>query len=93
MLQLCLMIYGMMTSARQQMLLDLMLLQVDGEGGIALNTTACLAIYWDKLVDNAAEQKVGWSFMEDLRNKHVMSVEEPKQWLGRRLQGEEKLWG
>jgi hypothetical protein len=45
------------------------------------------------LVDNAAEQKVGWSFMEDPRNKHATSVEEPKQWLGRRLQGEEKLRG
>jgi hypothetical protein len=45
MLQLRLMIHGMMASARQQMLLDLMLLQVDGEGGIALNTTACPAIH------------------------------------------------
>jgi hypothetical protein len=42
-------------------------------------------------VDNAAEQKVGWSFIEDPRNKQATSVEEPKQWLGRRLQDEEKL--
>jgi hypothetical protein len=79
MLQLRLMIHSMMASAWQQMLLDLMLLQVDGEGGIAPNMTACPAIYWDKLVDNAAEQKVRWSFIEDPRNKHATSVEEPKQ--------------
>jgi hypothetical protein len=89
--QLRSMIHGMMAGARQQMMSDLMLLQVDGEGGITPNTTACPAIHWEKLVDNAAEQKVGWSFMEDPRNKQATSVEEPKQWLGRRLQGEEKL--
>jgi hypothetical protein len=38
------MIYGMIASARQQIIADLMLLQVDSEGGIAPNTTACLAI-------------------------------------------------
>jgi hypothetical protein len=43
------------------------------------------------LVDNAAETKVGWSFIKDLRNKHATSVEEPKQWLGQRLQDERKL--
>jgi hypothetical protein len=89
--QLRSMIHGMMASARQQMLSDLMMLQVDSEGEIIPNTTACPVIHWEKLVDNAAEQKVGWSFMEDPRNKHATSVEEPKQWLGRRLQGEEKL--
>ncbi|KAL5371306.1 hypothetical protein DPSP01_014356 [Paraphaeosphaeria sporulosa] len=89
--QLRSMIHGMIASARQQMMTDLMLLQVDGEGGVALNTTACPAIDWERLVDNGAETKVGWSFMEDPRNKHATSVEEPKQWLGQRLQGERKL--
>ena len=42
--QLRSMIHGMIASARQQMMADLMLLQVDGEGGIAPNTTACPAI-------------------------------------------------
>jgi hypothetical protein len=35
-------------------------------------------IDWGKLVDNAAEQQAGWSFIEDLRNKHAISVEELK---------------
>jgi hypothetical protein len=58
-----------------------MLLQIDSEGSIARDTTACPTIDWRKLVDNAAEQQTGWSFMEDPRNKHATSVEEPKQWL------------
>ncbi|CAN9175108.1 unnamed protein product [Alternaria alternata] len=89
--QLRLMIHGIIASARQQIMADLMLLQVDGEGGIAPNTTACLAIDWERLVDNGAETKVGWSFIEDPRNKHATSVEELKQWLGQRLQDERKL--
>ncbi|CAN9206868.1 unnamed protein product [Alternaria alternata] len=49
------------------------------------------AIDWERLVDNGAETKVRWSFIEDPRNKHATSVEEPKQWLGQRLQDERKL--
>jgi hypothetical protein len=77
--QLRLMIHSIMASAWQQMLLDLMLLQVNSKGGITPNTTACPVIYWEKLVDNAVEQKVRWSFIEDPRNKHATSVEKPKQ--------------
>jgi hypothetical protein len=43
--QLRLIIYSMIAGARQQIMLDLMLLQVDGEGGITPNMTACPAIY------------------------------------------------
>jgi hypothetical protein len=91
--QLRSMVHGMIASARQQMLASLMLLQMDGEGGIAADTTACPAIHWDRLVDNGAETKVGWSFMEDPRNKHATSVEDPKEWLNERLQSEGKLQG
>jgi hypothetical protein len=79
MLQLWSMVYRIIVSARQQILLDLILLQVDSEGGIAANRTACPAIYWDRLVDNAAEKRFKWSFMEDPRNKHATSMKEPKQ--------------
>ncbi|CAN9302546.1 unnamed protein product [Alternaria alternata] len=56
---------------------------------LAVVTTS--PIDWERLVDNGAETKVGWSFMEDPRNKHATSVEELKQWLGQRLQDERKL--
>jgi hypothetical protein len=75
--QLQSMIHGMIASARQHILANLMLLQIDSEGSIARDTTACPTIDWGKLVDNAAEQQAGWSFMEDPRNKHATSVEEP----------------
>jgi hypothetical protein len=89
--QLRSMIHGMIASARQHMLAKLMLLQVDGEGSIVKGTTPCPVIDWGRLVDNAAEQQVGWSFMEDPRNKHATSVEEPKRWLGQRLQDEKAI--
>jgi hypothetical protein len=56
--QLRSMVHGMVASARQQMLASLMFLQVDGEGSVAAETTACPAIHWDRLVDNAAETRV-----------------------------------
>lgn len=48
-------------------------------------TTPCPAIYWDKLVDNAAAQQAGWSFMEDGRNCGATSVQDPKRWLAGRV--------
>jgi hypothetical protein len=51
------MIYGMIASAQQYILANLMLLQIDSEGLIARDTTACPMIDWGKLVDNAAEQQ------------------------------------
>lgn len=37
------------------------------------------AIDWDRLVDNPAERKIGWSFMEDERNwGAILGVEDPK---------------
>ena len=49
------MIHGMIASARQHILANLMLLQMDSEGSIARDTTACPTIDWGKLVDNVAE--------------------------------------
>ncbi|KAH8710234.1 hypothetical protein GQ44DRAFT_813477 [Phaeosphaeriaceae sp. PMI808] len=85
--QLRSMIHGMIASARQQILKELMLLQVDGKGVVAENTTALPVIDWGRLMDNAAERKVGWSFMEDARNKNATGVEDPKNWLGQREGG------
>ncbi|OAK93354.1 hypothetical protein IQ06DRAFT_200927, partial [Phaeosphaeriaceae sp. SRC1lsM3a] len=89
--QLRSMIHGMIASARQHILANLMLLQIDREGSVARDATACPTIDWGKLVDNAAEQQVGWSFMEDPRNKNATSVVDPKQWLAQRLQNEKAI--
>jgi uncharacterized C2H2 Zn-finger protein len=85
------MVHGMIAGARQHVLSELMLLQVDSEGAVVENTTALPTIDWRKLVDNAAEQQVGWSFMEDPRNHSATSVADPKQWLGQRVVDEKEL--
>ncbi|KAL6168131.1 hypothetical protein ACJQWK_05789 [Exserohilum turcicum] len=85
------MVHGMIASTRQDMLKQLLLLQLDAEGEVMPGTTPCPAIYWDKLVDNAAAQQVGWSFMEDPRNHQATSVGDPKRWLIERIQQEKTL--
>ncbi|KAH5737485.1 hypothetical protein HBI18_067960 [Parastagonospora nodorum] len=91
MAQLRSMIHGTITSTRQQMLKDLMLLQVDSEGAIAATETPCPVIDWSRLVDNAAEKQVGWSFICDPRNRGATSVEDPVYWLGQRVGDEKRL--
>jgi hypothetical protein len=89
--QLRSMIHGMIASARQHILKKLLLLQVDSEGSIVKNTTLCPVIDWKKLVDNAAERQVGWSFIEDPRNKNATSVEDPKNWLAQLIETDEVI--
>ncbi|KAH6132289.1 hypothetical protein HBI68_255650 [Parastagonospora nodorum] len=85
------MVHGMIASTQQQMLKNLMLLQVDSEGAIAATETPCPVIDWSRLVDNAAEQQVGWSFIRDPRNRGATSVEDPVYWLGQRVGDEKRL--
>ncbi|KAJ6194071.1 hypothetical protein J3E72DRAFT_199128, partial [Bipolaris maydis] len=91
MAQLRTMVHGMIASTRQDMLKKLLLLQLDTEGEVVPKTTPCPAIYWDRLVDNAAAQQVGWSFMEDPRNQDATSVGDPKRWLLGRIGQEKRL--
>ncbi|PVH90690.1 hypothetical protein DM02DRAFT_485853, partial [Periconia macrospinosa] len=89
--QLRSMIHGAIASARQHLLKELMLLQVNDEGEVVPGTTALPAIYWDRLVDNPAEPKMGWSFMEDVRNAEATDVPRPPVWLEQRIQQERAL--
>lgn len=88
--QLRSMIHGMIASAQQHIWAKLMLLQVDNEGAVT-GPTALPDIHWDRLVDNAAEQRVGWSFMDDPRNKNATSVDDPKQWLRQHVVNEKTI--
>lgn len=88
--QLRSMIHGVIARARQHLMKTLLLLQVNDEGEVIPSTTALPLIYWDRLVDNPAEQKMGWSFMEDARNQEATDVPKPPLWLGQRVI-EEKL--
>ncbi|KAL6161925.1 hypothetical protein ACJQWK_11941 [Exserohilum turcicum] len=76
--QLRCMVHGMIATARQQILQELLLLKLDSKGIVDPTTTPCPVLYWDKLRDNAAERQMGWSFMNDPRNKRATSVPNPK---------------
>jgi hypothetical protein len=81
----------MIASTRQHVVSTLMLLQVDSEGAVVEDITPLPTIDWGKLVDNAAEQQVRWSFMEDTRNHYATSVADPKRWLGQRIIEQKEL--
>jgi hypothetical protein len=89
--QLRSMIHGMIASARQHVVSTLMLLQVDSESAVVEDITPLPNIDWGKLIDNAAEQQVGWSFMEDTRNHYPTSVADPKRWLGQPIIEQKEL--
>jgi hypothetical protein len=84
-------IHRMIASTRQHVVSTLMLLQVDSEGAVVEDITPLSTIDWGKLVDNAAEQQVRWSFMEDTRNHYATSVADPKRWLGQRIIEQKEL--
>jgi hypothetical protein len=84
-------IHRIIASARQHVVSTLMLLQVDSESAVVEDITPLPNIDWGKLVDNAAEQQVGWSFMEDTRNHYPTSVADPKRWLGQPIIEQKEL--
>jgi hypothetical protein len=77
------MIYGLAQTARVQLLKELLLLKVDREGQIVEGTTALPAIDWASMVDNLAELKLGWSFLQDVRNS--FGGVDGEGWLSRRV--------
>ncbi|KAF2187535.1 hypothetical protein K469DRAFT_568632, partial [Zopfia rhizophila CBS 207.26] len=58
---------------------------VDDKGQVVNGLMLLPVIYWDRLVDNAAEMRVGWSFIKDSRNKSAINIPKPKLWLSRRV--------
>ena len=82
--QLRSMIHGLVAQARRELVEGLMMLPMDKEGGVT-GDTALPSIRWDKFVDNPAERRMGWSFMEDARNHAAINVKEPAMWIGRQV--------
>jgi hypothetical protein len=97
------MIHGLLHTARAQLRRAVLLLDVDEDGEPAATArrgagesagsgvTAWPAIQWDKLVDNAAETRAGWSFAEDPRNREAFGGVDGKRWLADRVVGEARL--
>jgi hypothetical protein len=45
-------------------------------------------IYWDRMVDQPSETRVGWSFLDDERNQFIVCKQ---WWLYERIYKEEEL--
>ncbi|KAK3898445.1 P-loop containing nucleoside triphosphate hydrolase protein [Staphylotrichum tortipilum] len=88
------MVHGLLHEARAQLRRAVLLLDVDEEGEPATGAagaTAWPTIRWERLVDNAAETKAGWSFAEDPRNREAFGGVDGKTWLAGRVAGEARL--
>ena len=86
------MIHGLLHSARAHLRRSVLLLDVDEEGEPVAGA-AWPAIRWERLVDNAAETRTGWSFVEDPRNGEAFGRVDGKTWLAGRVAGEARLRG
>jgi hypothetical protein len=86
------MVHGLVHQATLRLRQAVLLLDTDAEGAIKPGTTALPAIRWDKLVDNAAEAKVGWSFVNDPRNKEAFNGVDGAMWLLARVNREGALY-
>jgi superfamily II DNA helicase RecQ len=87
--QLRSMIHGLVASTRAELQRDLLLLDVDASGDPVEGATVLPAVEWDKLVDNPAELRSGWNFLQDPRN--TFGGVDGASWLTGRVVCEKKL--
>jgi hypothetical protein len=80
------MIHGVVEEARRE-LMGLMMVEVNEEGDVDERLVPPLD--WDHLEDDHSEERVGWSFLDDARNRWEEA--EGKWWLLRRICEEEAL--
>ena len=80
--QLRSMIHGLVAETRGILIQDLLLLQMDDHGDI--QGEALPRIDWVNTVDNPTEQKLGWSFLKDIRNQFE-STNPGRDWLAKRV--------
>ena len=67
-------------------LMDLLMLEMNAEGEVEGRQLP--PIDWERLSDNASEEKVGWLFLKDVQNKFVV---DGKWWLLKWITHEEWL--
>ena len=82
--QLRSMVHGLVETTRRELRQDLLLLDMDDEGNVTEDSAQVPGIDWDHLVDNPAERRVGWSFIEDPRN-NALGFNDGRSWLTRRV--------
>ena len=80
------MVHGLVEETRRD-LMELMMMEMDTEGEVQGQLPP---IDWERLSDNAGEEKVGWSFLKDVQNKFAV---DGKWWLLKRISHEPRLQG
>jgi hypothetical protein len=80
------MVHGLVREAREVLFKDLMLVDMDSQGQV--DSTQVPGIDWDNMVDNPTENRVGWSFLDDERNRFEV---DGKWWLYQRMFTEQRV--
>jgi hypothetical protein len=83
-------VHELLYITRMQLWRKLLWLKVNNDGQPFLGGIARPPICWDRLVDNAAEQKIGWLFVDDSRNQMAFYGVNGAQWLRRRVAQERR---
>src|SRR5271170_4324576 len=79
------MMHGLVEETRRD-LIQLLMLRMNAEGEVEEGQLP--PIDWERLNDNASEEKVGWSFLKDGQNKFAV---DGKWWLLKRISQEPRL--
>jgi superfamily II DNA helicase RecQ len=79
------MVHGLVEEARRD-LMELLMLKMDAEGEVEAGKLP--PIDWERLSDNASEEKIGWSFLKDVQNKFSV---DGQWWLLKRISHEKPL--
>jgi hypothetical protein len=85
------MVHEIIYAARMQLLRKMLLLNVNDEGQSAAGATAIPFIRWNQLVNNAAERRTGWHFVNDPRNQEAFGHINGGIWLARRVHQKMRL--
>jgi RecQ family ATP-dependent DNA helicase len=80
------MVHGLVEEARDILYSKLMKVDMDAEQQV--DPQQVPPIYWDSMVDNPSESRVGWSFLDDERNKFDVDGE---WWMYERMYQEQRL--
>jgi RecQ family ATP-dependent DNA helicase len=80
------MVHGLVEEAREVLFTKLMKVDMDAERQV--DPQQVPAIHWDSMVDNPSESRVGWSFLDDERNKFEV---DGQWWLYERVYKEQRL--
>lgn len=80
------MVHGLVAEAREILFRKLLMVEMNEDGEVDARKVP--PINWDQLVDNLAETRVGWSFLDDERNQFAV---DGKWWLYDRIFKEQTL--